>query len=627
MISRILAQLEPWRTSVLRRVGAHLDAWAQRCFDQARPQSQPKLYARQTRNWHDLTVQLGSQRVMAELMNSGAIGHEMSGKVVHPSFDRVLVLAAHQDDEMIGAGGTFLLAARRRTQFRVVYYTDGATGLGSLAPEETVAMREREARRIWARIAATEPHFLRYPNRFEGIDPQAGDELASILQEFQPTVIFLPNFLEQPEDHRKMNLLLMQAASKVNLSPKTDVYGYQITTRSPGTAVVNITSVWKRKYRLNRLWKSQNAMLDYAHLAMGRDIANSYFLKGGNVRKHPASHAEVFLAFRLPAYLRLCQLFYAMPESPDERFEVRPADFHIIGMQKSGTYWLTALLDRHPEIRCFPSRPGHEDGTGEAHLFDLLARMENDYRSFRKSMRSKLGGYFSDLLVQGEPTSPAQRQALTVQICRRFDEYCSLQRATSGKSIVGEKTTESVHHPELMDRLYRGVRKICILRDPRDRVVSFHYHQIRKGRRESASIDRAFVEAYLERVEKDYRGLLAISEPLHLLTYEQMQQQPAATLRDLLRFLNVADDEETIRRIHQAASFEILAARPAGQHAADSHFRKGIVGDWKSQLKPEDAVMMTQRLAELTEQIERRFGLDLSSYAIDSSAARLSGVD
>lgn len=612
----------------MRRLGAHLDSLSEWCFQQAKPQSQPKqpkLYARQVRNWHNLITRLGSQKAIAELINSGAIGHEMSGKASTPAFDRALVLAAHQDDELIGAGGTFLLAARHGTKFRVVYYTDGATGLGSLHPEEVIAMREREARRVWSRIARTEPEFMRYPNREEGIAPSAVNQLAAILNDFQPTVIFLPNFLEQPEDHRKMNDLLMKAVAATTVKLKADVYGYQITTRAAGTIVVNITSVWRQKYRLNRLWKSQNAMLDYAHLAMGRDIANSYFLKGGNIRKHPASHAEVFLAFPLPAYLRLCSLFYAMPESPDEPFEPRPADFHIIGLQKSGTYWLTALLDSHPAIRCFPSRPGHADGSGEAHLFDLLARLEDHFHDFRRSIRRKLNGFFSDLLVGSEPTSPEERQALTRRICRRFDEYCSLQRAIHQKEVVGEKTTESVHHPELIEQLYPGVRKICILRDPRDRVVSFHFHQLRKGRREVSYIDRAFVETYIDRVDLDYRGLLEVTEPIHVLTYESLHRQPSETLRDVLRFLNVADDDDTITRMREAASFERLAARPAGCEDAKSHFRKGVVGDWQDHLDPNDAAMIVYRLAELTRKIEQRFALDLSEYKRVASAGTIAG--
>ena len=33
-------------------------------------------------------------------------------------------------------------------------------------------------------------------------------------------------------------------------------------------------------------------------------------------------------------------------------------DFFIVGLQKCGTYWLTALLNAHPEITCLPAMYG-----------------------------------------------------------------------------------------------------------------------------------------------------------------------------------------------------------------------------------------------------------------------------
>lgn len=563
-----------------------------------------------------MITRLGNQRVIADLLNAGAIGHELPRTIVLPRYERILVLAAHQDDEMIGAGGTFLLAAQAGASFRVVYYSDGATGLGRLDPDDVSQLREHEAARIWQKLAGTDPIYFRYPNRDDAVDPTAPERLAELLRDFEPDAIFLPNFLEQPEDHRKMNALLARAVALLAKRPIVNVYGYQITTRSPGTAAVNITSVWKRKFKLNQLWTTQNALLDYAHLAMGRDIANAYFLKGGRVRKVSASHAEVFLAFPLEQYLTLCSLFYAMPEQTGERFEVQPPDFFVVGMQKSGTYWLTALLDSHPAVRCFPSRPGHGDGSGEAHLFDVLARLEdNEYARFAASMRAKLNGFFADLIPKRSPGTAGERDELIGKIRDRFNAYCTMERTTHRKAIVGEKTTESVHHPDLLDRLYPGVRKVCILRDPRDRAISFHFHQVRKRRREKDQpIDRDTVEAYIERVERDYTGLLSMAEPVHVLTYEDLMIEPEPVVRDLLRFLDVDASDDVVREMLEAASFERLAARSPGEEEISSHYRKGIIGDWKNHLDAELSRLMVDRLEPLTRQVEARFRIDLAGY-------------
>jgi hypothetical protein len=191
-----------------------------------------------------------------------------------------------------------------------------------------------------------------------------------------------------------------------------------------------------------------------------------------------------------------------------------PPDFLIIGMQKSGSYWLTALLDAHPMVRCFPSRPGYADGTGEAHLFDNLARLESDYEGFRKSMLGKLGRSFADLIPDQPPGSPEARGALVAALRARFDQYCDWQRRRAGKPLVGEKTTETVQYPTLVEKLYPGIRKICILRDPRDRAVSFFFHQQRKKRLDvTERLAERHVLNYLARVRADYAGLLAMTDP------------------------------------------------------------------------------------------------------------------
>lgn len=294
---------------------------------------------------------------------------------------------------------------------------------------------------------------------------------------------------------------------------------------------------------------------------------------------------------------------------------VPPPDFLIVGMQKSGSYWLTALLDSHPQIRCFPSKPGHADGTGEAHLFDNLPRIDGDYVRFRKSMSAKLGRWFADLIPKAQPESTEAREALTWAMRARFDEYCQQQRRLAGKPLVGEKTTETVHYPDLVDRLYPGMKKICILRDPRDRAVSFFFHQLRKGRlTDAAVIDDSHVDAYIGRVRQDYDGLLRMQNPLHVMTYEALSAGPLEATRALVAFIGADTEDALVSAMVDAAAFEQLAGRSKGDADAASHFRQGTTGDWRNHLSSALADRMVAALGPLTAQVEARTGLDLSEY-------------
>jgi LmbE family N-acetylglucosaminyl deacetylase len=615
------------RLRALRRLASLLGEWSaycQRIAERGVQRPSPSDHAPPARrsvskpSWRDLVARFQSPAVLEQLLSRGLIGDDLQRLRGLPAGRKILVLAAHQDDEIIGAGGTFLLLAQAGARFTVVYYTDGATRVAGLEAEDVSRWRRDEATRVWRRLAGVEPIFWNYPNRADALAPDAAKRFSDLIDEVAPDTIFMPTFFEQPTEHSRMTDLLLAANAHKPLERAVEIWGYQITTRVPGNLVVDITSVWKQKFALNRLWATQNAYLDYAHLAMGRDIANSYYLKGRKHTRRAASHAELFIGFEARVYLKIAALF--SKEQPPPR-PVAP-DFFVVGMQKSGSYWLTALLDAHPEIRCFPSRPGHADGTGEAHFFDLIARIDGDYLKFRKLMGTKLGGCFGRVLPSSAPRDARERERLILKLRGRFSAFCRSQRTAANKRLVGEKTTETVLHPELVERLYPGVPKICILRDPRDRAVSFLFHQQRKGRvGEGRALDEAAAAAYLTRVRRDYEGLLAMTEPLHVLTYEGLSAAPLAETERILRFLGVDASPETVASVVAAASFKSLSGREPGEEDASSHFRQGTVGAWTAHLDPALAGSMVEALDELTTKLEARFGLDLSAYRAEPAGA------
>ena len=564
--------------------------------------------------WRYVIESAGSQEGLRLLLGAGLFGRSLPRRVSEPDGDRILVLVPHQDDEGIGAAGTLLAASDAGKAIRIVYFTDGATTLPGLEPEEVSRLRYAEARRAWRGVAGVELEFLGYPTGTPDVPRDAVARLEALIDEFDPDTIFVPTFLEEPYEHRLLNRWLLAIEDRLDAS--IDTWAYQVTTRVPGNTVVDVTDVQRRKRRLNSAWRSQNAFNDYAHLASGQDIANSIHLKGAGVVKDTASYAEVFQRFPAPEYLDLCRAFLALEQSFEASIQssVAPPDFLVVGLQKSGTYWLTAMLDAHPQVRCFPSRPAGADGSSEAHLFDVAARLDEDFEGFGKSMSKRLGGYFADLVPAEPPEGAQERADLLERLAERFSRYCDEQRREHGKPFVGEKTTETVHHPDLVEAMFPGIRKLAILRDPRDRVVSFHFHEARKGRRDAETIDADFVDAYVERVRRDYAGLLAMPDPCFALTYESLAADPTAVLGELLRFLGAYSSEQHARALVEAGSFEALTGRRPGAEDASSYWRRGAVGDWRTRLEPELAQRTVAGVEDLTRGVEERFALDLAAY-------------
>jgi LmbE family N-acetylglucosaminyl deacetylase len=169
--------------------------------------------------------------------------------------DRILVLAPHPDDEVLGTGGVLQEAARRGLPVRVVFLTCGDSNEWSflayakrpvLLPKAVLAMgeiRQREAREadaalgiaardltflgypdfgtldIWrAHWGASPPEHGRltraravpYPTAFRPGAPYKGEEIVAdlekILRDFKPTQVFVSHPADHHPDHAALYL-------------------------------------------------------------------------------------------------------------------------------------------------------------------------------------------------------------------------------------------------------------------------------------------------------------------------------------------------------------------------------------------------------------------------------------
>ncbi len=302
-------------------------------------------------------------------------------------------------------------------------------------------------------------------------------------------------------------------------------------------------------------------------------------------------------------------------------------DFLIVGMQRSGTHWVSALLNAHPEIACFPALPFRSENPehdmkriGEVHLFNTLASLEPDAdKSLTRPIENfltQVHGIFADLVPLKDRLPRAEVYG---KFLERYEELC--ERMRGDKTLVGEDTPLYVFHLDFIDRFYPNIKKICILRDPKDVVVSWHFNLIRKGRKSPEEpISDKFVKNYcLGTIKSELRSLLAYEGEVHTLTYEALHQNPEVVVRDLLGYLQIKASDEIIQNMINQASFEHLTkvdsggrSRQPGEQSIGSHYRKGIVGDWKNYLDPAQAEIVDKLTKDLFEKVLGRRATGLS---------------
>ena len=299
-----------------------------------------------------------------------------------------------------------------------------------------------------------------------------------------------------------------------------------------------------------------------------------------------------------------------------ENKEIRGPDFLVIGTAKAGTYWVTGLLNSHPEIDCIPSLPRGQDGIEEGHIFDNLKKIEEDGGvKFAEITGRVHQGFFADLVPF---LFKLPRKEFYKLFMQRYNEYCTKYRT---KKILGEKTGEYLFSLDIIDEYYPEIKKLCILRDAKDRIVSWHFHQIRKGRiPESEKVSDVLMEYFVNRIKREYEALLNYPGKIHCFTYEDMTNNQKEIVKGILDYLEVDSNDEVIEKSIEGGSFkkrtsvskESEKERERGEQSLTSHYRKGIVGDWKSHLTEKQVEYIREQLSELQEKVNEKFGLSLS---------------
>ena len=224
-----------------------------------------------------------------------------------PAFDRMLVLAAHPDDETLGCGGTMALAARRGTDVRVLVLTDGEATVGSTrSPADTAALRRREVRRATDLLGASvELAGLPDGGLATSLDA-VRDAIDGALASFRPDVVLAPWLGDGHADHRAVAEAL---AAAPNLAPHTEVWGYETWTALPATRLVDITDAIEAK---------EAALAAHVTAALAFDLS-----AGLGLSRWRSIHglmgrgwAEAFLAGTAPDHRELAARWSSLDGSP-----------------------------------------------------------------------------------------------------------------------------------------------------------------------------------------------------------------------------------------------------------------------------------------------------------------------
>jgi LmbE family N-acetylglucosaminyl deacetylase len=236
---------------------------------------------------------------VAKIFNRSAIEWQ-------PSNERIVVLAPHMDDEVIGCGGTLARHIACGSDVTVVFLTDGRLGgkdgAAGAARSDITAVRKREAQLALAELGITQSVFLDGEDGRLGASPGLGEALRAALAAARPDIVYLPFFLEEHPDHRAVSVLLAEAVNGADMSFRC--HGYEVWTPLFPNCLVRIDATVEAKRRAIAHYQSQLAEANYLHTALALNAYRSSALADGECR-----FAEAFYAVSLPQYLELFRAY------------------------------------------------------------------------------------------------------------------------------------------------------------------------------------------------------------------------------------------------------------------------------------------------------------------------------
>ncbi len=273
--------------------------------------------------------------------------------------------------------------------------------------------------------------------------------------------------------------------------------------------------------------------------------------------------------------------------------------FFIGGQGKSGTTWLELLLDAHPEVSC----------RGEAHFGDvlmpLLDRAFQEYRNFLQSNNA----HFPEL--SGYPADDASgvRNAAQAWIATCLHAQTNNKDNKTLKAI-GERTPANIERMHELAELLPDCRIIHAIRDPRDVVVSLWFHGQRTNpdgfTKQYGSLNglaEQLAPMWVAAIESARASSKTMADRYKEVRYEDMHNTPEITLAGLFEFLGASQNKKIIKNCIEAASFSKVSGRSSGDEDQGSHFRKGIVGDWRNHLDDAAQTIFQKHAGELLKEL------------------------
>ena len=181
---------------------------------------------------------------------------------------KIIVVAAHPDDEVLGCAGTIAKHVAQGDTVHSVFMSDGVI---SRLDSSKIKLKRRlkASQSVQSLLGISSTHYLNFPdNSMDSVSLlEIVQKLEPIINKIKPSVIYTHSYGDLNIDHQLTHAAVMTACRPVPDSTIREIYGFEVISSTEWTApqqsrfvptfFVNITKFLPTKIKALKLYKEE----------------------------------------------------------------------------------------------------------------------------------------------------------------------------------------------------------------------------------------------------------------------------------------------------------------------------------------------------------------------------------
>jgi LmbE family N-acetylglucosaminyl deacetylase len=195
-----------------------------------------------------------------------------------PEVERLIIFAAHPDDEALGCSGTIMLLNRKGVSSSLIFISDGEK-LNEDPSPVIAAKRREEGLRASEKLGCKAAVFLGFPDgELKNHCDAVRDKLSQIIRKESPDIIMAPSPLDYHNDHIALSYITLDLLGSVDFFR---VAFYEVYSAIRFSHLIDISEVAdeKKEVIMNYHTSLYGKPEVYAHAALGLNAHRSVFVQ------------------------------------------------------------------------------------------------------------------------------------------------------------------------------------------------------------------------------------------------------------------------------------------------------------------------------------------------------------